>query len=98
MSVGIDRGQYSRFETGKAEPSLPTLRKIAKALDIKIADIFSDDESYDINSYNSSLVDKVKIIDKLEDEQKKIIFGVIDSFITSYKLKNALSNALNITL
>ena len=36
LSVGIDRGQYSRIENGKVEPTLSSLEKISKALGVQI--------------------------------------------------------------
>jgi transcriptional regulator with XRE-family HTH domain len=96
VSVSLDRGQYSRIENGKVEPTLSSLEKIAKAFSVKVTDFFSDENDYDINSYDKDLVEKVKLLDQLDDKQKKIIFDVIDTVVTNHKLKIALSNALNI--
>jgi transcriptional regulator with XRE-family HTH domain len=52
LTVGIDRAQYSRIENDKANPTLLTLEKIAKTLDVNIKDFFNDEENYDINSYD----------------------------------------------
>lgn len=95
LSVGIDRGQYSRFETGKAEPSLPTLRKIALALQVRVADLFSEDQGYDISSYEQSLVEKVRLLDQLDPKQKELIFGMIDTVLVNQKLKTKLSHILD---
>ena len=58
-AVGLGAPMYSRIETGKSEPSLTTLEKIAKALGVKLADFFEvDDKLEDINSFDASLMEK----------------------------------------
>ena len=94
-AVGLGAPMYSRIETGKAEPSLTTLEKIAKALNVKLSDFFDNDANLeDINSYDSDLVDKIKIIEILNEEEKKTVFSIVDAFIGKKKLKDALNNVL----
>ncbi|MFN8438018.1 MAG: helix-turn-helix transcriptional regulator [Cytophagales bacterium] len=93
--VGLGAPMYSRIETGKAEPSLTTLEKIAKALGVKLADFFVADESLDdINSYDASIMEKVKTIEALSEEEKRTVFSIIDAFAGKKKLKDALSGVL----
>jgi len=94
LSVGIDRGQYSRFENGKAEPSLATLRKIALALEVKIGDLFEQDDAFDVNIYDQSLVEKVRMLDSLDAKQKEVVYGVMETMLTNKKLKDTLANLL----
>jgi transcriptional regulator with XRE-family HTH domain len=94
--IGMDRAQYSRIETGKVEPNLATIRKIADALEVDIVDLFKDDNAFDINSHNKSFVEKVKVIEELDEEQRKILFAFIDMASTNKRLKDMFSNALNI--
>jgi transcriptional regulator with XRE-family HTH domain len=94
-AVGLGAPMYSRIETGKAEPSLTTLEKIAKALNVKLSDFFDNDANLeDINSYDSDLVDKIKMIEILNEEEKKTVFSIVDAFIGKKKLKDALNNVL----
>ena len=94
LTVGIDRAQYSRFESGKADPSLPTLKKIAAALEVKIADLFTEEEGYEVNSANKPLMEKMKLIEELSEEDQKTIFNILDAFLGKKKLKDTLSNVL----
>lgn len=95
-TVGLGAPMYSRIETGKAEPSLTTLEKIAKALGVKLTDLFDvDDILEDLNSYDTSLMEKVKAIEALSDEEKKTVFSIVDAFAGKKKLKDALSGVLN---
>jgi transcriptional regulator with XRE-family HTH domain len=86
---------YSRIENGVNEPSLSTLEKIARALGVKLSDFFdNDDKLMDINSYDASLMEKVKLVEELNEEEKKIVFSLVDALVGKKKLKEALSNVL----
>ena len=50
LGIGIDQAQYRRIESGKVEPTLSSLDKIADDLRIKLADLLNDNNSLDINS------------------------------------------------
>jgi transcriptional regulator with XRE-family HTH domain len=95
LSIGIDQAQYSRMESGKVEPTLSSLEKIAEALGIKIAELFGEEQPTDINSYDKSEVEKLRLLNQLEEIEKKSIFTIIDMAITKKRLKDTLSNALN---
>jgi transcriptional regulator with XRE-family HTH domain len=93
---GLDKAQFSRIENGVNEPSLTTLEKINKALGVTLSDFFTpDDKLADVNSYDGSLMEKVKAIEALNDEEKKTVFSIVDAFVEKKKLKDALSGALN---
>lgn len=49
-----------------------------------------------ISTYNKSMVERLKLLDELEETDKKSIFNIIDIAITKKRLKDTLSNALNI--
>ena len=90
-AVDMGAAMYSRIENGKTEPSLSTLEKIAKALGVSLAEFFNDDNKLDdINSFDASLMEKVKTIDALNDEEKKTVFSIVDAFAGKQKMKDAL--------
>lgn len=94
-AVGLGTPMYSRIETGKAEPSLTTLEKIAKVLNVKLSDFFDNDANLEnVNSFDSDLVDKIKMIEILNEDEKKTVFSIVDAFIGKKKLKDALNNVL----
>lgn len=95
LGIGIDQAQYSRIESGKVEPTLSSLDKIADALGIKLADLLNDNNSLDINSYDKTILDKIKLVDELDEQEKKSIFNIIDIAISRKRLKQNLKEALN---
>jgi len=97
LEIGIDQAQYSRIESGKVEPTLSSLEKIANALGVRLNDFFSEDESFDINSYDKSLVEKLRLLDELDENEKKSLFSIIDIALTKKKLKDVLANAISIS-
>jgi transcriptional regulator with XRE-family HTH domain len=96
--TAIDMGaaMYSRIESGKTEPSLSTLEKIAKALGVSLTELIQADENMsDINSVDKSLMEKLRLMEALNDEERKTIYIMLDAFIGKKKLKDALSNVLH---
>ena len=96
LSIGIDQAQYSRIESGKVEPTVSSLEKIADALGVEIADFFSKEVPTDINSYDKNAVERLQLLDQLEETEKKSIFTIIDMAISKKRLTDSLSLALNI--
>jgi transcriptional regulator with XRE-family HTH domain len=96
LEVGIDQAQYSRIESGKVEPTLSSLEKIADALDVSLTELFDDNIVLDINSYDKSAIDKLRLVEELEEEEKKSIFNIIDIAISRKRLKDNLIEALKV--
>jgi transcriptional regulator with XRE-family HTH domain len=98
LALSMNPSQYSKIENGKVDPQFSSIERIAKALGVSVADFFSADTIPDINSLNKSVVEKVQLIEQLEETQKKSIFSIIDMAIYNIKLKQTLSNALAINV
>lgn len=95
-AIDMSAPMYSRIENGKTEPSLTTLEKIAKSLGVSLSELFeADDKMSDVNSLDKSLLEKVRLIEALNDDEKKTVFSIVDAFVGKKKLKDALANVLN---
>ena len=96
-AINMGAAQYSRIENGKTDPSVSTLEKIAQALGVTLAELFAEDgQALEINSNDKTLMEKVKLIENLEEEEKRTLFNILDAFISKKKLKDALTNALDL--
>jgi transcriptional regulator with XRE-family HTH domain len=52
--AGLDDTQISTLETGKRSPNLRTLRKVAAALEVDVADLFGTVEQYHYRQYREA--------------------------------------------
>ncbi len=73
----------------------PTAGEIAQAFKIEVEDFFKKDAPVTVDSHDKTVVEKVKIIDDLEPEQKSHIYAIIDMAVSNNRLKNTLTNALS---
>jgi len=92
LSVNIPQGQYSRIENGKVMPTIPTLEKIADLFEVSISEFFKTDSEEEI--VNMPLLEKIKIIDTLDDDEKEALLKLIDMAVSKKKLKDNLSNLI----
>lgn len=91
--LDMPQPQYSRIESGKTDPSFTTLERIAKALGISLADLFKADDIFkDANTYDKTLMEKLKLIDELDNTEKKSLYNIIDSLIAKKRLKDNLQS------
>lgn len=95
LSLKMDQSQYSKIENNKTDPHLSTIEKIADALGISTEELFSADKIFkEVSSFDKSLVEKMQMIEQLEDIEKKSVYSIIDGLATKQRLKQTLSNAL----
>ena len=93
--LAISRVQYSRIETGKSDPTMGFLQRIADALEIEMIQFFdAKNGDKEVYAMNEPLLHKVRLLDELEDAQKTAIYNIIDTAIANKRLKQALNNAL----
>ena len=90
---GIPQGQYSRIENGKVEPSVSTLDKLSKVLKVSISEFFITNDV--IEEVNLSLLEKVKLINKLAPDEQQALLKMIDLAISNKRMKDNLSNLIN---
>jgi len=95
LSGKMDPAQYSRIEHNKTDPALSSLVKIAKALGVGIADLFTADDVFkDVNSIDKSLMEKIALIELLDKKEKAAFFTMLDALVAKKKLKDNLASVL----
>ena len=96
LSVNMDQSQYSKIEKGKTDPSSSTLQKIASSLGLTLSELFASDDIFkEESSYDKSLMEKLRLIDMLDEDEKKAVFLIIDGLIDKKKLRDNLQNLLS---
>jgi len=94
--IDMAQAQYSRIESGKTDPSFSVVVRIAKALGLTLSEVFQADEVFsETNSYDKTLMEKLRLLDSLDESEKKSIYTLIDSLISKKKLKDNLSSLLD---
>ena len=93
----MDSAQYSRIENDKTDPTFSTIEKISNALGIELSELFKADEVFkEVNSYDKTLLEKLSLIEKLEDKERLAVYSILDALIAKKKLKDTLSDAINL--
>ena len=60
---------------------------------VTLSELFMADEIFkDANAYDKTLLEKLRLIDSLDEVEKKSIYNIVDSLIAKKKLKDNLSN------
>ena len=93
ISIDMNQGQYSRIESGKVEPTVSSLKRIAKVREISVSEVLNEDNNIN-QEINVPLLEKVKLLELLDDKEKEAILTIIDMAIAKKKFKDNLSNLL----
>ena len=84
----------NRIETGKYNPSLSLITKLAEVFDVTIDYLISNTKKdfQEVKIEDKSLLQRVKLIDSLNPEDKKAVIRIIDSLLTKEKVFYLLNN------
>ena len=95
MTCKMDQAQYSRIERGKTDPSFSAVVRITKGLGVDLSELFRADEVFkEVNSSDRTLMEKIGLINQLEEKEQLALYSILDALIAKKKLKDTLSNAL----
>lgn len=95
LALKMDASQYSRIENGRNDPSFTVVTKIAKALGVTVAELMQADEiSTEVNAHDKTMMEKLRLLDSLDEKDKQSLYHIIDTFVAKKKLKDNLANVL----
>ncbi len=89
----MPQGQYSRIENGHVEPAISTLTKLSKVFEVSLSEFFKIDDVEE--AINIPLMEKIKLIDSLGEEEQQALFKMIDLAISNKKMKDNLQSMLS---
>ncbi len=89
-NVGIHPSNYSKIEKGERDPSIEALDKLAKLFGVSIDQIVHMDENIptDIVIEDKSVVEQMRLIHELDEDDKQTIFRLINKMLTKKKFKD----------
>jgi len=60
-----------------------------------LVEFFKEDNA-EVHSYDKNILEKVKLIEQLDEPQQKSLFNFIDTAISNKRLRDTLNNALSV--
>ncbi len=93
LALDMDQPQYSRIESGKVEPTLSSLEKVARVFEVSISDLLKEKSTAE-TEVNMPLLEKIRLIDQLEEKERSSILTVIDMAIAKKRFKDNLSQLI----
>jgi transcriptional regulator with XRE-family HTH domain len=93
-AIDIAQAQYSVIESGKNVPTLTTLEKIAGVFEVDLSQLVRKPGKND-DEVNLSILEKVRLIDTLDKEEKNCLLKMIDIAIAKKRMKDNLASMMN---
>jgi transcriptional regulator with XRE-family HTH domain len=89
-AVGVHPSNYSKIEKGEREPSIEVLDGLAKLFGVSIDQIVHLDENMpkEVVIEDKTTTEQIKLIQQLEDEDRKAVFRIISTMVTKNKFKD----------
>ena len=96
VAAGLHPANYNKMEKGEREPSIEALSKIATLFGMTVDQIinYEGDLPKEVTIEDKSVVERMKLIDQLEEEDKQAVFRIIDGMITKAKFKDFFQQQL----
>lgn len=88
--IGVDKSAYSKIEKGARNISIEELQKMATLFNLSIDQIvnFEGQIPKEVTIEDKSTIEQLKLIQQLEEEDRKTIFSIIDKMLTNKKFKD----------
>ncbi len=88
--VGLGISHYSKIENGQREASVELLDKLAKFYGITIDQIVHMEQAMpeEVTMEDKTTTEQIRLIAELDEKDKSIIFGMIETMLTKKKFKD----------
>lgn len=85
----VSRVMIGKYERGEAAPSIEAAKKIADALEVSLDNLVGEGV---YKSFDKKTLQRFKDLEHLEDEKKKTLFDLIDTYIRDAKARKAYAH------
>jgi transcriptional regulator with XRE-family HTH domain len=88
--IGVDKSAYSKIEKGQRALTVEELQKMARLFDMTTDQIINFDGNMpqEVVIEDKPDNEQLKLIQQLDEEDKQIVFRVIDKMLTTKKFKD----------
>ena len=87
--VGVSRDAISKYERDDIVPSVENANKIAQILGVSLDYLMSEDDNLEV--VDIDMLNRMKEIQRLNEDDKSTVIKIIDAFIRDTKTKKAYS-------
>ncbi len=84
--AGVSRVMIGKYERGEAVPSFDAAKKIADALEVSLDHLVGEGVH---NGFDKKTVKRLHDLEALEEDKKKTLFDLIDTYIRDAKARKA---------
>ena len=91
IHIGVDKSTYSKIEKGTRDVTVAELNKMSKLFNLTVDEIINYDENIvpkEVTLEDKTAVEQMNLIQQLDDEDRNIIFRMIDKMLTNKKFKD----------
>ena len=87
--LGLDKSSYSKLEKDMREVKVSELQKLSSLFNMTIDQIVSFEGAIpkEITIEDKNSVEQIKLINQLDEDDKKTVFSIIDKMLTNQKFK-----------
>lgn len=88
--IGMHRSNYSKIETEQREISVSALDKVASFFNVSIDQLvhLNGELPQEVEIEDKTTMEQLKLMQELDEEERSMIFKMIDSFLTKKKFKD----------
>lgn len=86
--TGISQVMVGKYERGDATPSIEVAKKIADVLEVSLDYLVGEGMN---SKFDKHTLKRIEEIEQLDDDKKRTLFDVIDTFIRESKGRKAFS-------
>lgn len=90
LEIGIDQSNYNKIENGRREPSVEVLQKLSVIFGVTVDDLLNPakNQPSPVRVEDKTVTEKIRLIEKLEDEDKRVIYKILDTMLTKKKFED----------
>jgi len=89
--IDSDTSYINRIETGKLNPSIAALTRIADALERTIDQLVKNgDDEHEVHIRDKTLAERMRLIDSLDEDDRNTLIHMIDTMLTKQRMKELI--------
>lgn len=94
--ISSDPSYVNRVEIGKLNPSIAVIERIADVLECSLDYLVKGiNNQSEIFIHDKALVEKIRLIDSLEEKDRFVLNHMIDTMLTKKRMRELLDGNLN---